>query len=38
VIYRLGDSNDLRIDHAAPTDKPAVVNLTAHNYFNSPLR
>ena len=34
VVYALSDSNELKIDYEAKTDKPTVVNLTHHSYFN----
>lgn len=34
VRYRLDDDNGLRIDYAAETDAPTVLNLTNHSYFN----
>lgn len=34
VSYLLTDDNELVIDYEAETDKPTVVNLTQHSYFN----
>lgn len=34
VVYYLGADNDLHIKYEAETDKPTVVNLTNHCYFN----
>ncbi|MFG3496669.1 aldose epimerase family protein [Streptomyces sp. NPDC047886] len=34
VTYTLGGNGDWRIDYAATTDRPTVVNLTSHTYFN----
>jgi aldose 1-epimerase len=34
VTYTLTDQNELVIDYEATTDKPTVVNLTHHSFFN----
>lgn len=34
VIYRLTDDNAIDIRYEATTDKPTIVNLTNHSYFN----
>jgi len=34
VTYSLNDDNELRIQYQAMTDKPTVLNLTHHSYFN----
>jgi aldose 1-epimerase len=34
VVYHLSDRNELEISYRAVTDKPTVLNLTNHSYFN----
>lgn len=34
VTFTLGRANNLRIQYHATTDKPTVINLTNHSYFN----
>ena len=34
VTYTINSTNEIQIDYKATTDKPTVVNLTQHSYFN----
>jgi aldose 1-epimerase len=34
VTYTLTDGNELIVDYQATTDRPTLVNLTQHSYFN----
>ena len=34
MIYTIDETNQVKIDYRATTDKPTIVNLTHHSYFN----
>ena len=34
VVYTLTDNNELKVEYWASTDRPTVVNLTHHSFFN----
>jgi galactose mutarotase-like enzyme len=34
VVYTLTNDNELKIEYSATTDKPTVINLTHHSFFN----
>lgn len=34
AIYTMNDKNELKLEYRATTDKPTVLNLTNHSYFN----
>ncbi len=34
VAYTLTDANELIVEYSATTDKPTIVNITQHSYFN----
>ena len=34
ITFVLSDNNEWRIDYTATTDRPTVVNLTQHNFYN----
>ncbi len=34
IVYTLTNDNELKIGYEATTDKPTIINLTSHGYFN----
>jgi aldose 1-epimerase len=34
ATYRLNEANEISIEYSATTDKPTIVNITNHSYFN----
>ncbi|MEP6847880.1 MAG: aldose epimerase family protein [Acidobacteriota bacterium] len=34
VVYTLTEKNELKIEYSATSDKPTIINLTHHSYFN----
>lgn len=34
ATYSLSDENELKVEYRATTDKPTIVNITNHSYFN----
>ena len=34
VTYTLTDDNELRLDYTATTDRPTIINMTNHAYFD----
>lgn len=34
VIYKVTEENELKLEYSARTDKPTVINLTNHTFFN----
>jgi len=34
ATYTLSDNGELRIDYRATTDKPTIINMSGHSYFN----
>ena len=34
IIYTLTNDNELKVDYEAVTDRPTIVNMTQHSYFN----